>query len=95
MAAERREAHISQAIRYVNGTRAAERMTIGICATRQSGPKTAMKPAATMEVSGIQWPLLGTGSIGSAGRRPPTSRKLHRTGTLKPCPSARRSATSW
>ena len=27
----------------------------------------AIEAAATTEVSGIQWPLLGTGSVGSAG----------------------------
>ena len=44
----------SQPIRYVNGTTAAERITMGTCPARQVSPKIAMNPAATMEVSGIQ-----------------------------------------
>ena len=53
---------------------------------RAAGSKMAIEAAATIEVSGIQWPLLGTGSVGSAGRRPPTSRKLHSAGAVKPWP---------
>ena len=67
----------------MNGTSAAPIRIIGSSAARHEpsrSPKTAIDPAATIEVSGIQCPLLGTGSIGSAGRRPPTSRKLHSTG---------------
>ena len=85
-----RERHSSQPTKAVNGTSAADSSTKGSWAARQaprSGSKMAIEAAATTEVSGIQWPLLGTGSVGSAGSRPPTSRKLQSAGAVKPCPS--------
>ena len=51
----------------MNGTSAADSSTNGSWAARQlpsSGSKTAIEAAATIEVSGIQWPLLGTGRVG-------------------------------
>jgi hypothetical protein len=77
----------------VNGTRLAPSRIIGSWAARQVAPNRAIEAADTIEVNGSQCRLLGTGSIGSDGRLPPTSRKLQRTGALKPCPVARRSAT--
>ena len=58
------------------------------------GPKTAIEAAATIELSGIQCALLGTGRTAGSGMTLPTSMKLHSTGVVKPCPSARRWATS-
>ena len=68
--ATRRERHSSQPTKAVNGTSAADSSTNGSWAARQlpsSGSKTAIEAAATIEVSGIQWPLLGTGRVGLAG----------------------------
>ena len=66
---------------------------MGTWPARRSGPRRTIPAAATIEVSGIQCPLLGTGSTGSAGRLPPTSRKDQRTGALNPWPVASCSAT--
>ena len=69
---------------------------MGIWAARHvpsAPPSSATKGAATISVSGIQCPLAATGSAGSAGSRPPTSRKLHSAGALKPCPAASCPAT--
>ncbi len=68
----------------VAGTSAALSRMLGTCPLRQPGPNSAMGPAATTEVSGIQWPLLTTGRTAGSGRRLPTSRKLQMTGTVKP-----------
>ena len=48
----------------------------------------------TSEASGIQWALLGIGSVGSAGIVPPTSAKIQMKSTWRPCPAATARATS-
>ena len=77
----------------VIGTSSALSTAIGTCPARHDSPKTAIEPAAMIEVSGIQCPLLGTGRTAGSGRVLPTSRKLQMTGTVKPSPDARRWAT--
>jgi hypothetical protein len=48
----------------------------------------------TMEASGIQWALLGMGSVGFGGTVPPTSAKIQMKSTSNPRPAARARATS-
>lgn len=72
----------------MNGTSAADRITSGTVPATYDGPNSNMEPAATIEVSGIQCALLGTGSTAGSGRTEPTSMKLHSTGVVNPWPVA-------
>jgi hypothetical protein len=57
-------------------------------------PNSQMNGTWTSDASGIQWALLGIGSVGSAGSFPPTSAKIQMKSTWKPCPPATEFATS-
>ncbi len=57
-------------------------------------PSSQMNGTWTSEASGIQWALLGIGSVGSAGIVPPTSAKIQMKSTWRPCPAATARATS-
>jgi hypothetical protein len=48
------------------------------------GPSSQIVGSWTSEARGIQWPLLGIGSVGPAGIRPPTSTNDQMKSTLKP-----------
>ena len=85
-----RDPQISIVTRYVRGTSSAERMTSGTVPATYVGPKTAIDAAATIEVSGIQCAFEAIGSTAGSGMTLPTSMKLHITGVVNPCPSARR-----
>ncbi len=58
------------------------------------GPSSQMNGTWTIEASGIQCALDGTGRTGFAGSFPPTSTKIQMKSMLKPWPAARLRATS-
>ena len=58
------------------------------------GPSSQMNGTWTSDASGIQWALLGIGSVGTAGIVPPTSAKIQTKSTWNPRPSASARATS-
>ena len=48
---------------------------------------TARNGTWTSDASGIQWALLGIGSVGFAGRMPPRSTNVQMKSMLKPWPA--------
>jgi hypothetical protein len=66
----------------------------GIADASGVGPRSHMVGSCTIEARGIQWALLGIGSVGLAGIRPPTSTNDHMKSMLKPWPAWIERATS-
>ena len=90
----RSPAPISRASSQVIGTASAPMSMNGIAEASGVGPSSHIVGSCTIDASGIQWALLGIGSVGWAGIRPPTSTNDQMKSMLKPCPAWSARATS-
>ncbi len=82
------DAPASRAIAHPSGAASAPSSTNGSSDASCVGPSSQMNGTCTIDASGAQCALLGTGKCGFAGIRPPTSMKVHRKFSLKPLPAA-------
>src|ERR1035437_10739871 len=85
--AMRDEQPISRAKSQVIGAASDPTLANGIADASGVGPRSHIAGSWMIAASGIQWALLGIGSIGWAGIRPPTSTKDPMKSMLKPWPA--------
>ncbi len=78
----------SRAIAQPSGAASAPTSTNGSSDASWVGPSSQMNGTCTIEASGAQCALLGTGRCGLAGIRPPTSMNVQRKFSVKPLPAA-------
>jgi hypothetical protein len=90
----RGEQPISRASNQVIGAASDPTMANGMTDAQGVGPRSHIVGSWMIAASGIQWALLGMGSTGLAGIRPPTSTNDQMKSMLKPCPACSARATS-